>query len=181
MTDNIIHETDRNTKTARASQNPGGEAVARWPWDSPNRSNGRGIAQLCSSLERCVQKRQTKSTGKQTASVKAMQTVRQATVKTSKASLKRPRSKWLQNRFVDTTKDRTDNKKAFWPIVPTLRGLVCSLSYGIELPKTREASQRTQQTSHRMLAKERLASYKKKPVEPAELLYRPMKAVLCLP
>jgi hypothetical protein len=179
MADNIIHETNRYTKTARAAQNPCGEAAARWSWYSPDGSNGRSFTEFCRSLEGCVQKRWPKSTGKQTASVKAVQTIQKATLKVAETSLKRPKSQWLQNRLMDTAKDRTDNKKTFWPALSAFRGLVCSLSDGLELSETRKESQRTQRAGHSQLAEERLALYKKKPVEPAELPYWLMKAVLC--
>jgi hypothetical protein len=179
MTDNNIHETSRNTKTARATQNPCGEAVARWLWDSRNCSNDRGITQFCSPLEGCIQKRWAKCTGKQAATIETLQTIHKAAFKASKASLKRPQSKRLQNRLVDTAKNRTANTKAFWPIVSAFRGLVCSLSYGLQLPKTREEGARTRRAGHRTVAKEGLASYKKKPVEPAEPSYWSMNAVLC--
>lgn len=179
MADNIIHETNRYTKTARATQNPCDKDSARWSRYSRNCSNGRGIPKLCRSLEGYVQKRRTKSVGKQAASFEALQAIQQTAVKTSKTSLKRPKSKRLQNRLMDTAKDRTDNKKAFWPILSTFRGLVCSLSDGLELPETRKESQRTRRASHCQLAKEGLASYKKKLVEAAELPYWLMKAALC--
>jgi len=163
MADNSIHETNRNTKTARATQNPCGEAVARRPWNPRNCSNGRGIAQFCSSLEGCVQKRWTTSTEKQATSIKTVQAVQKAALKAPKASLKRPQSKRLQNRPVDTAKNRTTDTKAFWPIVSTFRTLVCSFSYGLELPEAREAGKRTQRAGHRSVAKEGLAAYKKKP------------------
>jgi len=50
---------------------------------------------------------------------------------------------------------------------------------GLELSEAREAGQRTQRAGHIILAKERPASYKKKPIESAEPLYWPMKAALC--
>lgn len=179
MTDNNTHETNRNTKTARATQNPGGEAAARRPRDSRDCSNGRGIAQLRSALAGCLQKRRTKGTEEQAASIKAVQTVQKAAFKASKTSFERSRSKRLQNRLVDTAKSRTANKKTFWPIVSTFRSVVCPFSYGLELPKTREEGERTRRAGHRSVAKEGLASYKKKPVEPAEPSYWLMKAVLC--
>lgn len=181
MTDKYIHETNRNTKTARATQNPGSKTVTRRPWDSRNCSNGRVITQFCSSLAGCVQKRWTKSIGKQTAAFKALQAIRQAVVKASKTSFKRPESKWLQDRIVDTGQDRTANKKTFWPIVSTFRSLVCSFSHGLELSEAGKEGQRTRRAGNSLLAKEGLATYKKKPVEPAGLPYWSMKAVLCLP
>jgi len=181
MADNNIHETNRNTKTARATQNPRSEALAGWSRYSRNCSNGRSIPKLCRTLEGCIQKGWQTGSEKQTASVKAMQAIRQAVVKASKTSFKRSKSKWLQNRFVDAAKDRTDNKKTFWPIVSTFRSLVCSLSYWLELSEARKEGQRTRRASNSLLAKEGLAPYKKKPVEPAELPYWSMKAVLCLP
>jgi hypothetical protein len=179
MADNIIHETNRNTKTARATQNPGDEAVAKRSRYSPDGSNGGGITQFCSSLEGCIQKRRKKSSGKQAASVKTVQTVRQAVIKTSKTSFERPKSQRLQNRLMDTPKDRTDNKKTLWPILSAFRSLVYSSSDWLELSETRKESQRTQQAGHRILAKEGLASYKKKPAELSELPYWLMKAALC--
>jgi len=181
MTDINIHETDRNTKTARASQNPCSEALAGRSRYSPNCSNRRGIAQFCRSLVGCLPKRRATSTEKQAASLKAMQIVPRATLKASKASLKRPKSKWLQNRLVDTAKDSAANKKAFWPILSPFRSLVCSLSYWLELSEARKKGQRTRRASNSRLAKEGLALYKKKPVESAEPSYWSMKAVLCLP
>lgn len=181
MADNSIHETNRNAKTARATQNPCSEAPAQRSRYSPNSSNRRGIAQLCRSLAGCVQKRRTKSIGKQTAAFKTLQAIRQAIVKASKTSLKRPESKWLQDRIVDATKDCTGNKKTFWPIVSNFRCLVCSLSHWLELSEARKEGQRTRRASNSLLAKEGLAPYKKKPVEPAEPPYWSMKAVLCLP
>lgn len=180
MTDKYIHETNRDTKTARATQNPCGEVVAGRPWDSPNCSNGRGIAQFCRSLAGCVQKRRTTSTEKQAASLKTLQAIRQAVIKASKTSFERPESKWLQDRIVDAAKDCTGNKKTFWPIVSTLRCLVCSLSYWLELSEAGKEGQRTRRTSNSLLEKEGLAAYKKKPVEPAELSFWSMKVVLCL-
>jgi len=179
MTDNNIHETNRNTKTARATQKTGCRVTKRQPRDSRNCSNGRGIAQFRSSLEGCIQKRWATSTNQQTTSRKAMQAVPKAAFKASSASLERPQSKRLQDRLVDTAEDRSANTKAFWPIVSTFRRLVCSFSYGLELPKTREEGQRTQRAGHSRLAKEGLASYKKKPIKPAEPPYWPMKAALC--
>ena len=181
MADNNIHETDRNTKTARATQNPGREATAQRSWYSPNSSNRRGIAQLCRSLAGCLQKRRTKSTGKQTASIKALRVIRQAFVKTSKTSLKRPKSKWLQNRLVDATAYRKVDTQTFRYKLPYRTRLADSSENGLELPEAREAGKRTQRAGHRSVAKEGLAAYKKKPVEPAEPLYWSMKAVLCLP
>jgi hypothetical protein len=179
MADNNIHETNRNTKTARATQNPCSEAAPRRPRDSRNCPNGRGIPQFCSSMEGCVQKRWTTSTGKQAASVKAMQTIREAALKASKASLKRPQSKRLQNRLVDITAYRKVDTETFRYKLSYRTCLANSTKAGLELPKAREAGQRTRRTGHRILAKEGLASYKKKPVELAELPYWLMKVVLC--
>lgn len=181
MADNILHETNRNTKTARAAKNPCSETASGRPRNSPNGSNGRGIPKLCSSLKGCVQKRRTKSIGKQTASIKAVQAIQQTVVKVSKASLKRPKSKWLQNRLVDTTAYCKADTQAFRYKLPYRTRLATSAEDGLELSEAREASKRTQRAGHSQLAKEGLASYKKKPIEPAELLYWPMKAVLCLP
>jgi len=181
MTDKYIHETNRNTKTARATQNPGREAPARRSRYSTNSSNRRGIAQLCRSLARCVQKRRTRSIGKQAAAFKTLQVIWQAVVKASKTSSKRPESKWLQDRIVDAAKDCAGNKKTFWPIVSTFRCLVYSLSHWLELSEAGKKGQRTRRASNNLLAKEGLAPYKKKPLEPVEPPYWLMKAVLCLP
>jgi len=56
MTDNNIHQADRNTKTARATQVPCGKAAPGRPRNPRNGSNGRGIPKLCSSLDGCIQK-----------------------------------------------------------------------------------------------------------------------------
>jgi len=181
MADNNIHETDRNTKTARAAQNPGREATAQRSWYSPNSSNRRCIPKLCSSLAGCVQKRRTKSTGKQTASIKALRVIRQAFVKASKTSLKGPKSKWLQNRLVDATAYRKVDTQTFRYKLPYRTRLADSSENGLELSEAREAGKRTRRAGHSRLAKEGLAPYKKKPIEPAEPLYWSMKAVLCLP
>lgn len=181
MADNIIHETNRYAKASRAAQNPGSEIVAGRPRDSRNCSNGRVIPKLCSSLEGCVQERWTPSTGKQTTSIKAMQAVRQATSKASKASFERPQSKWLQNRLVDLTAYRKVDTQTLRCRLPYRTRLATSAKDGLELPEAREAGQRTQRAGHSQLAKEGLVSYKKKPVEPAEPSYWSMKAVLCLP
>ena len=179
MADNIIHETNRYTKTTRATQDPGSEIVAGRPRGSRNCSNGRGIPKLCSSLEGCVQQRWTTSTGKQAASIKAMQAIRKAAFEASKASFKRPQSKWLQNRLVDPTAYGKVDTETFRCKLPYRTRLATSAKDGLELPEAREAGQRTQRAGHSRLAKERLAWYKKKHVEPAEPLYWPMKAVLC--
>ena len=181
MADNIIHETNRYTKTARTSQNPCSKTASGRPWDSRNCSNGRSIPKFCSSMEGCVQKRRTTSSGKQTASVKTLQTIRQAIVKARKDSLKGPKSKWLQNRAMDTTTYSKVNTETFWHKLPYCTRLANPAKAGLELPETREASQRTQRAGHRILAKKGLASYKKKHVEPEKQLYWSMKAVLCLP
>ena len=181
MADNIIHETNRYTKTTRATQDPGSEIVAGRPRGSRNCSNGRGIPKLCSSLEGCVQQRWTTSTGKQAASIKAMQAIRKAAFEASKASFKRPQSKWLQNRLVDPTAYGKVDTETFRCKLPYRTRLATSAKDGLEFPEAREAGQRTQRAGHSRLAKERLAWYKKKHVEPAEPLYWPMKAVLCLP
>src|SRR4030042_2057650 len=180
MADNIIHETNRHTKTARTAQNLCGETSSGRPRNSRNCSNDRGSPKVCNALEGCLQKRRAKSTGKQTASIKTMQAIRQTTVKTSKASFERPKSKWLQNRLVDTTAYRKADTQTFRYKLPYRTCLATSAKAGLELPETREAGQRTQRAGHRILAKKGLASYKKKPVERLKLPYWSMKAVLCL-
>ena len=179
MADNIIYETNRNTKTARTAQNPCSEVIAGWLRDSRNCSNDRSIPKLCGSVEGCLQKRRSKSTGKQTTSVKAMQAVRQTTFKASKASFKRPKSKWLQNRLVDFAAYRKIDTQTFWYKLPFLARLATPAKDRLELPETREARQRTQRAGNSQLAKEGLASYKKKHIKPAEPLYWSMKAVSC--
>jgi len=56
MTNDIIHEIDRNTKTARATQIPCGKAAPGRPRNPRNGSYGKGIARLCSSLQGYLQK-----------------------------------------------------------------------------------------------------------------------------
>ena len=181
MADNIIHETNRYTKTARTAQNPCGETAAGRTRNSRNCSNGRCITQFCRSLEGCVQKRRTKSTGKQAATFKAVQAIRETTVEASKASLKRPKSEWLQNRLVDTTAYSKADTQTFRYKLSYCTRLAASSENGLEFSEAREASKRTQRAGNSKLAKEGLAWYKKKPVGPAELPYWPMKVVLCLP
>ena len=56
MADNNIHETNRNTKTARATQETGHTTAKQWSWNPRNCSTSRLICQLCRPLERCLQK-----------------------------------------------------------------------------------------------------------------------------
>ena len=179
MADNIIHETHRNTKAARATQKKGCRTPERQLQNPPNRSNRRGIPQLGCPLERRLQKIWPKCPKQQTASVKAMQTVQKTAFKTPNASFERPKSKRLQNRLVDTAKDCTDNKKTLRPILSAFRGLVYAWSDWLELSETTKTGKRTQRAGHSRLAKEGLATYKKKPKVAVKPSYLLMKAALC--
>ncbi len=143
MADNNIHETDRNTKTARATQVPCGKAARGRPRNLRNGSNGRGISKLCSSLEGCVQERRTTSTEKQTASVKAVQTVPKTARKAAKASFKGSQSKWLQNRLVDPATYCRVDTETFRRKLPCCARLADSAKAGLELPEARKTSKRT--------------------------------------
>jgi len=92
MTDNNLHETYRNAKTARRAQDQGREVAARGPWNLRNSSNGRGISQLCWTLERCVRQRWETGTGKQAAPFTPMQAFQETTTKASKLLLKGPKA-----------------------------------------------------------------------------------------
>lgn len=179
MADNIIYETNRNSKTARKTQNLCNKSTAKRSRYSPDGSNGRGITKFRRSMAGCVQKGRTKSPGKQTASVKAVQTIQQATRQAARAPLESPNNIRLQNQLVDTAKDSTADKKTFWPVLSAFRSLVCSLADGMELSETGKQGIRTQRTGHRHLAKERLATYKKKPAGRVGPSYSLMKVVLC--
>lgn len=179
MADNNIHETNRNTKTTRTTQETGCTTNKQRPWNPPNRSTSRRIAQLGGTLERCLQKRWSGSISQQTTTLPTMQADRQTTTKTPKHTLKRPQSQWLQNRVVDAKENSPDNSKKFRSRLSTIRCLVHSFSSEVQLPKAREACQRTQRAGHRNLAKEALAKYKKTPEKAVEPSFCWMKAALC--
>jgi len=181
MADNNIHETNRNTKTARATQETGRTAAKQRPWNPRNCSASRLISQLCRPLERCLQKIRPQSIRQQTTASPAMQAFRKTACQIAKTALKRRQSQWLQNRVMDAKEDSSDNSQTFRRPLPTLRHLVHSFSSEMELPKAREAGQRTQRADHRNVAKETLALYKKTREQAVEPSFCWMKAALCSP
>jgi len=179
MADNSIHETNRNTKTARATQEPGCTTAKQRPGNPRNCSASRLISQLCRPLERCLQKIRPQGIRQQTTASPAMQAFRKTACQIAKTASKRRQSQRLQNRVMDAKEDSSDNSQTFRRPLPTIRHLVHSFSSELELPKTREACQRTQRAGHRNLAKETLALYKKTLEEAVEQSFCWMKAVLC--
>ena len=179
MTDNLIHETNRNTRTARATQETGCTTTKQRPWNPRNCSTSRRIPQFGRTMERCLQKRRPRSVSQQTSTLPAMQTDRQTIAKAPKHTLKRRQSQWLQNRVVDAKEDSPDNSGKFWYRLSTIRRLVYSFSYGLQLPKAGTSCQRTQRAGHRKVAKEALALYKKKPKEVVKPSFSLMKVALC--
>lgn len=179
MTDNLIHETNRNTKTARATQETGCTTAKQQPWNPRNCSTSRCIPQFGRTLERCLQKRRPRSASQQTSTLPAMQTDRQTIAKAPRHTLKRRHSQWLQNRVVDAKEDSPDNSGKFWYRLSTVRCLVYSFSYGLQLPKAGTSCQRTQRAGHRNLEKETLALYKKRPKEVVKPSFCWMKVALC--
>jgi len=179
MADNTIHETNRNTKTARATKETGCTIAEQRPGNPRNRSTSRRIPQLGGTLERCLQKRRTGSISQQTTTLPTMPADRQTTAKTPKHTLKRRHSQWLQNRVVDTKKNSSDNSEEFWCRLSTIRCLVHSFSSALQLPKAGTACQRTQRAGHRNLAKGALALYKKTHEKVVEPSFCWMKAALC--
>ncbi len=179
MADNTIHETNRNTKTARATQERGCTTAKQRPWNPRNRSTSRGITQLGRTLERCLQKRRPRSLNQQITTLPTLQADRQTTAKTPKHTLKRRQSQWLQNRVVDPKENSPDNSQEFRCRLSTIRYLVPSFSSALQLPKAGTACQRTQRAGHRNLAKGTLALYKKTHEKAVEPSFCWMKAALC--
>jgi len=179
MADNTIHETNRNTKTARATQETSCTIAKRRPWNPRNRSTSRRITQLGRTLERCLQKRRPRSVNQQTTTLPTMPSDRQTTAKTPKHTLKRRQSQRLQNRVVDAKENSSDNSEELRCRLSTIRCLVHSFSSALQLPKAGTACQRTQRAGHRNLAKGTLALYKKTPEKAVEPSFCWMKAALC--
>jgi len=181
MTDNSIHKTNRNAKTARAAQETSCAAIERRSRNPRNCSTSRLICQLCRPLERCLQKRWPKGIRQQTAASPAMQAFRKAACQIAETAFKRRQSQWLQNRAMDAKGDSSDNSQTFRRLLPTFRHLVHSFWSELELPKAREAGQRTQRAGHRNLAKETLALYKKTREKAVKPSFCWMKTALCSP
>jgi hypothetical protein len=179
MADNTIHETNRNTKTARATQETGRTTAKQRPRNPRNRSTSRRITQLGCTLERCLQERRPRSISQQVTSLPTMQADRETIAKTPKHTLKRRQSQWLQNRVVDAKENSSDNTEKFRRRLSTIRCLVHSFSSGLQLPKAGTPCQRTQRAGHRNVAKETLALYKKTHEEAVKPLFFLMKAALC--
>lgn len=179
MADNIIHEANRNAKTARATQKTGRRTVERRPGNPRNGSASRRIAQLRCSLEGCLQKRWTRGINQQAAPFKALQTVRKAAAKTSKAPLKRSEGQRLQNRVVDAAAYRGIDSETLRHKLPHIACLANPPKAGLELPEAAETCQRTRRKGHRSVAKGQVAGYKKTREERLKPSFWWMKAVLC--
>ena len=179
MADNTVDETNRNTKTARATQETGCTTAKRRPGNPRNCSTSRRITQLGRTLERCLQKRRSESISQQTTASPTMPADRQTTTKTPKHTLNRRQSKWLQNRVVDAKENSSDNSEELRCRVSTIRCLVHSFSSALQLPKAGTPCQRTQRAGHRNLAKGTLALYKKTPEKAVKPSFCWTKAALC--
>ena len=89
MADNNIHETNRNTKTARATQETGRTAAKQRPWNPRNCSTSRLICQFRHTLERCLQKIRPQGIRQQTAASPTMQAFRKTACQIAKTALER--------------------------------------------------------------------------------------------
>ena len=179
MADNIIHETNRNPTTARATQKTGHRTTKTRPRNPASRSYGRCVLQLGSPLERRVQKRWSTCPEKQAATSSAPQTLTETASKTRCPASERTDSVWLQNPVMDTTAGSRFDTKTLWGNLPHLPGLADLKIDTLQLPKARTQSPRTRRKSNSKLAQERLATYKKKPEEAVKPSFLLMKAALC--
>ena len=179
MADNTMHETNRNTKTARATQETGCATDKQRPRNPRNRSTSRRISQFSRTLERCLQKRRPRSISQQTTTLPTVQADRQTAAKTPKHTLKRRQSQRLQNRVVDAKENSSDNSEEFRCRLSAISCLVHSFTSALQLPKAGTACQRTQRVGHRNLAKGTLALYKKTHEKAVEPSFCWMKAALC--
>ena len=179
MADNIIHETNRNPTTARATPKTGHRTAKTRPRNPASRSYARCVLQLGSTLARCLQKRRSQCSKQQTTAPSAMQTLAKTASKTLYPVAERADSTRLQNPIMDTTSDSRFDTQALRSNLPYLSGLAYIKIDRLQLPKAPTQGPRTRRKSHSKLAQDRLASYKKKPKEVVKPSFLLMKAALC--
>jgi len=174
-----MHETERNSARIGTSPSPCHRIVERRSWNLRSGQNGWRSCWLRSEVAGCLQTRWHESPQKQ-ATTGSTAKAFPSTTSTANPSVKeRPHCSRLSYLLVDTgTSGRGNPQELLRPLSP-LAGLADPKCHGLELPKTRTTSSGTRRKSHRQVAQERLARYKKKPKEPVVASFFLMKVALC--
>jgi len=179
LADNIMYETKRNNKGTPAASRASNNSAERGRWNPRGCQDGWLFRQFGGAMARCSQKRRGQSPRTQADTRSAKETFGQATAKVISSVRQRPDSFWLQNELVDVGTYCSGNSQEVSSLLPSLSSLANPEADGLQLPKARTQSSRTRRTANSHLAKERLASYKKKPEKGVKPSFCWMKAALC--
>lgn len=174
-----MHETKRNSARTGTSPSSCHRIVERRSWNLRSGEDCWCSCRLRSEVARCLQTRWHEGLGKQATTGSTAKAFPSRTSTVTPSVEKRPGCSQLSHQLVDTGASHRGNpQKLFRPVSP-LTGLTNLKGHGLELPETRTTSSRTRRESHRKVAQERLATYKKKPKKPVVALFSLMKAALC--
>lgn len=171
-----MYETKRNSKRTSATQAASDSSAERWRWNPPGCPNSWLFRQFGGSMARCSQKRRGQSPRTQADTGSAEETFGQETSKVGSSVRQRSDSFRLQNELVDIATYCSGDLQEVSSLLPSFTSLANLEADGLQLPKTRTQTKR-RANSH--LAKERLASYKKKPEKRVKPSFCWMKAALC--
>ena len=130
-------------------------------------------------MARCSQKRRGQSPRTQADTRSAEETFGQETSKVGSSAKQRPDSFRLQNELVDIATYCNGDSQEVSSLLPSFTSLANLEADGLQLPKARAQSSRTRRRANSHLAKERLASYKKKPEKRVKPSFCWTKVALC--
>ena len=174
-----MYETKRNSKGTSAASRASNSSAGRWLRNPRGCQDGWLFRQFGGAMARCSQKRWCQSPRTQTDTRSAKETFGQATSKVGSPAKQRPDSFRLQNELVDIGTYCSGNSEKVSCLLPSFASLANLEADGLQLPKARTQSPRTRRRANSHLAKERLASYKKKPEKAVKPSFCWMKAALC--
>ena len=174
-----MYETDRNSKRTSAASRASDNSAERWRWNPRGCPNSRLFRQFGGSMARCPQKRRGQSPRTQADTWSTKETFGQETSKAGSSVRQRPGSFRLQNEPVDIGTYCSSDSQEVSSLLPSFTSLANFEADGLQLPKARTQSSRTRRTANSHLAKERLASYKKKPEKRVKPSFCWTKVALC--
>lgn len=174
-----MYETKRNSKGTPAASRASNSSAERRRWNPRGCPNSWLFRQFGGAMARCSQQRWDQSPRTQADTRSAKETFGQTMSKVRSSAKQRPDSFRLQNELVDVGTYCSGDSQKVSSLLPSFASLANPEADGLQLPKARTQSSRTRRTGNSHLAKERLASYKKKPEKAVKPLFCWMKAALC--
>jgi transposase len=174
-----MHETQRNgTRTGTASLSCHCLVEGR-PWHLRSGPDGGCSQWLRREMARCLQASRPASPEKQAATGSATKAFPGRTSTVDPSAEEEAGGSWLSHCSLDTVASGRGDPQELLCSLPSFTGLANLDRPGLDLPKARTTGERTRRTSHRKLAKERLAAHKKTRVRPGVASFFPTKAASC--